>query len=61
MAISWAYSICFIKYFSKTKDFFIQNKNTIDPWIYNKSLQKSRESFRIDKKHKEILQKMKII
>ncbi len=60
MAIAWGYSYLFIKYFEETRKFFIDNKDKIDKWIYNKAIQKSVESFRISKENKDILKKMKI-
>ena len=59
MAISWAYSISFIKYFNKTKEFFIKYQNDIPKWVYNKSIQKSLESYQISKENKNILKSMK--
>lgn len=60
MAISWCLSICLIKYFDKTVNFMNNNKTKLDKWIYNKALQKAKESFRISKENKETLQNMKI-
>ena len=54
MAISWCYSICLVKYFDKTLEFIIINKNKIDKWTFNKALQKGIESFRISKENKII-------
>lgn len=59
MATSWCLSICLIKYFDKTIKFMKENKDKIDIWTYNKALQKGKESFRISKENKEILEKMK--
>ncbi|MBE6156279.1 MAG: DNA alkylation repair protein [Firmicutes bacterium] len=60
MAISWCLSICLVKHFDVTKVFFNANKYKFDKWTYNKALQKARESLRISKEKKKILQKMKI-
>lgn len=60
MATSWCLSICLIKYFDKTIKFMKDNQNNIDKWVYNKALQKGRESFRISKENKEILKNMKL-
>lgn len=60
MAISWCISFCLIKYFDKTKDFLIKNRNNINKWIFNKSIQKAKESYRISKDNKEILNNLKI-
>lgn len=69
MAVAWAYSVCFIKFYDKTKKFFEEeliksedNKFTIkiDDFIYNKSIQKAIESYRLTKEQKDELRKMKI-
>ncbi len=57
MAIAWLISICYIKQKEKTL-LFIQN-NQMDNWIQNKSIQKIRESTRINKEEKEELLKYK--
>ena len=59
MAIAWCYSICFIKFYEKTKSCFEQMKEK-DKFIYNKSIQKAIESYRLTKEQKEVLRKMKI-
>ena len=61
MAVAWAYSFCFIKFFEKTKNEFESfDKNNIDKFIYNKSIQKSIESYRLTNEQKNILKSMKI-
>lgn len=60
MAIAWCLSICLIKYFDKTYNYLITNKNNFDKWTYNKALQKGIESYRITKENKELLRKIKI-
>ncbi len=57
MGIAWAVSICFVKYPNETMKYLKNNK--LDDWTYNKSLQKIRESLRIDKKTKDIIKSMK--
>jgi len=59
MATSWCLSICLIKYFSKTKSFLEDNKNSLDKWTYNKALQKGIESTQISQENKNILKEMK--
>lgn len=59
MAIAWCYSICFIKFFNKTKKEF-ENLKNIDKFTYNKAIQKSLESYRLTKEQKDILKSMKI-
>lgn len=58
MAIAWAISICLIKYYDKTIN-YLKNNSKIDKWTYNKSLQKTIESYRITKDQKELLKNMK--
>lgn len=58
MAVAWAISICFIKFYDKTVEYLL-NDSRIDDWTYNKALQKAIESYRINEKQKEELRKMK--
>ena len=58
MAIAWCYSICFIKFYNKTKRFFIAND--LDKFVRNKSIQKAIESFRLSEKQKTELRKLKV-
>lgn len=57
MAIAWAISICYIKFPQKTLEYLKQNN--LDDWTYNKAIQKTIESYRIDKETKDVLRKMK--
>lgn len=57
MAISWAISICLIKYYDETIEYLKNSK--LDAWTYNKAIQKAIESYRISDDRKEILRKMK--
>ena len=57
MAVAWAISICFAKYFDKTIK-YMKTAN-LDDFIYNKAIQKAIESYRITKEEKDILRKMK--
>ena len=57
MAVAWAFSICFVKYWGKTLKYF--EKSNISKWVYNKSIQKACESYRISAEKKELLKKMK--
>ena len=45
MAVAWAISICFVKFYDKTLK-YIENCN-LDKFTYNKSIQKAIESYRI--------------
>ncbi len=57
MAIAWAVSIAYIKFPKKTMDFL--NKNNLDDFTYNKSLQKIIESNRVTIEDKNIVRNMK--
>lgn len=70
MAVAWAYSICFVKFYDKTKEHFekdlVENSKQnndkqikIDNFTYNKSIQKAIESYRLTKEQKTELRKMK--
>jgi 3-methyladenine DNA glycosylase AlkD len=59
MAISWAISVCLVKYFNKTKKYLEDNKYNFDLFVYNKALQKARESYRLKEEEKNILKEMK--
>lgn len=57
MAMAWMISICFVKFPEKMMEYLTQSK--LDNWTYNKALQKTVESLRIDKETKNILRGMK--
>lgn len=57
MAIAWAISICFVKFPEQTMEYL--KNNTLDDFIYNKSLQKITESLQVDKETKAIIRSMK--
>ncbi len=57
MAMAWMLSFCFIKFPEKTMEYLKQSK--LDNWTYNKSLQKTIESLRVDKEMKDVLRSMK--
>lgn len=57
MGIAWGISEAFIKNEDKTLKFLKDNK--LDKFTFNKSLQKIIESYRVDKKTKDYLRKMK--
>lgn len=58
MANAWLISYCLIDYYDKTVE-FLKDNTKIDKWTYNKGIQKGIESFRISKKQKENIKKMK--
>ncbi|MDO4486550.1 MAG: DNA alkylation repair protein [Bacillota bacterium] len=57
MAVAWLISICFVKFYDKTK-IYMEVCN-LDDFTYNKALQKARESLRITPEQKEELNSMK--
>ena len=57
MAVAWAISVCFIKFYEKTL-YYLQ-KNTLDDFTYNKSLQKITESLRVSQESKTMIRTMK--
>ena len=58
MALAWAYSTAFVKY--EEKVFGLIKSKTLSPWVQNKTIQKIRESYRVDKEIKEKLKEYKI-
>ena len=57
MAIAWTLQVAYVKYKEKTIKYLENNK--LDNFTHNKAIQKMMESYRIDKKEKEILRSMK--
>ena len=57
MSVAWAVSMCFVKYPDETMAYL--KNNNLDNFTYNKSLQKIRESLKVDKDTKEIIKSMK--
>ncbi|MCD7878340.1 MAG: DNA alkylation repair protein [Candidatus Gastranaerophilales bacterium] len=57
MAAAWAVSVCIVKQPDITLKYMLNSK--LDNWTFNKSIQKSLESYRIKKETKEILKKMR--
>ena len=58
MAVAWTLSLAFIKFPEKTMKLF-KSENKLDDFTYNKALQKSVESYRIDEETKKELKSMK--
>lgn len=58
MALAWAYSMAFIKY--EEKVFGLIKSKTLSPWVQNKTIQKIRESYRVDSETKNKLKEYKI-
>ncbi|MBQ7128761.1 MAG: DNA alkylation repair protein [Clostridia bacterium] len=59
MAVAWYFSFALIKQYDTAVTVFEQKKIK-DKWTHNKSIQKARESFRIDNKTKEYLKSLKL-
>lgn len=57
MAVAWAVSIYFIRQPALTMEYL--RRSSLDDWTYNKTIQKIRESFRVDLETKNLLQSMK--
>lgn len=57
MSVAWALSVCFVKFPDKTMEYL--KTCTLDDFIYNKTLQKIIESFRVDKIMKNKVKSMK--
>lgn len=60
MARAWYYSFALIKQPKATLPLFEARPIALDAWTHNKSLQKARESRRIDAKTKDYLQSLKV-
>lgn len=60
MARAWYYSFALIKQQKATLPLFEARPIALDAWTHNKSLQKARESRRIDKQTKDYLQSLKV-
>lgn len=58
MAQAWALSVCFVKFRDKTWEVFA--KQSMEPWVQNKAIQKCRESYRVSAEDKEMLLKWKM-
>ena len=58
MAIAWTMAEIGIKYNDKAMK-YLRNRNNLDDFTYNKTLQKMIESYRIKEVQKEELRKMK--
>lgn len=59
MAIAWTLAEIGIRYNDKLMK-FLNRKNNLDLFTYNKTLQKMIESYRIENEYKDVLRKMKI-
>ena len=57
MGIAWLVAEMYIKFPKQTMNYLKNNK--LNKFTFNKSIQKTRESYRVSKEEKEILNKMK--
>lgn len=58
MAQAWLVSVALAKEYESSLR--IIEEKLLDPWVHNKSIQKSKESYRISKERKEYLDSLKI-
>lgn len=58
MAVSWCISMCYVKLPEQTLN-YLQGNTALDDFTYNKALQKTVESYRIDQFTKQMLRGMK--
>lgn len=57
MAVAWLISVCFVKYRDKTINYIKNNK--LGDFTHNKSIQKIKESLRVCKEDKLLVEKLK--
>lgn len=57
MAVAWAFSIAFIKYENKIMPLF--ESQTLPVFVHNKAIQKTCESYRVDKETKQYIKSLK--
>jgi hypothetical protein len=57
MAIAWFVAEAYANNREDTLEYI--NKSKLDNWTFNKAIQKIRESYRVSKEDKEMLNKMK--
>ncbi len=57
MGVAWAISMCFVSFPEETMEYY--KSNNLDDETYNKALQKTRESTKVDSATKELLKSMK--
>lgn len=57
MGVAWCVATAYAKYPKETYAFLLDNR--LDDWTYNKAIQKMRESLRVSKEDKEMLQSMR--
>lgn len=58
MAVAWALSVCYVKFPKETMEYLADNR-ALDDFTYNKAIQKTCESYRVEPAQKEKLKKMK--
>lgn len=58
MAQAWLLSMCYVHFRDKTLA-YLRSQTRLDPWTYNKALQKCRESFRVSPEDKALLKIMR--
>lgn len=58
MMISWYFATALAKQYESTLPYL--EKRILSPWVHNKTIQKSIESYRVTKEHKEYLKSLRI-
>ncbi len=58
MMIAWYFATALAKQYESTLPYI--EKRVLSPWIHNKTIQKARESYRVDKDKKDYLKSFKI-
>ncbi|MFW5647387.1 MAG: DNA alkylation repair protein, partial [Acetivibrio ethanolgignens] len=58
MAVAWALSVCYVKFPKETRR-YLENNKALDDFTYNKAIQKTCESYRVEPEEKERLKTMK--
>ncbi|KSV58619.1 DNA alkylation repair protein [Acetivibrio ethanolgignens] len=58
MAVAWALSVCYVKFPKETMR-YLKNNKALDDFTYNKAIQKTCESYRVEPEEKERLKTMK--
>ncbi|MBO5250980.1 MAG: DNA alkylation repair protein [Bacteroidaceae bacterium] len=58
MAVAWCLSVCYVKYPQETLK--LLTDHSLDTFTHNKTIQKITESYRVSKKDKEVVRKLKL-
>ena len=58
MAQAWLVSVGIVKQYERTVH--LLTEGVLSPWVHNKAIQKSKESFRVSKEIKEYLNTLRV-